>query len=415
MEIEIKELEPCKLSIQYIADAGEILEKRGQILQLFKKAPVPGFRPGKGSLDAIKMHYRNQIEESLKRGLAEDAYHNTLFEKKLRPHGAPLFKSLLMADGKFTCEFELYVKPDFTIAPYIGMDIPKPHADTTEVNFAEKLLQELRVKFGEVSPYVDGEFVQSGDNIIIDYEGTVNGEKIDRLSAEGEMLTVGSTQLMSFNDNLLGMSLGETREFDLVVPDHGLPSLAGKTVKFKATLNMGSKTEPCPLDDTLAHKVGKKDLTELREFVNGAAMTRMANNFKMQIMEAVSAHLVAANNFAVPNWLSLSEAQYLAHNAKVDWEVMAEEDKQRYIEMAEKNVRLALILDKVRETEPEAQLTDQEVFEIIKQNLMKTQTKESVDDAIKEMNKTGYLQILFSRIKDEYALDFIARKVNIVE
>jgi len=415
MEIEVKELEPCKLSIQYVADAGEILDKRGQVLQAFKKAPVPGFRPGKGSLDAIKMHYRSQIEESLKRGLAEDAYHNTIFEKKLRPHGAPLFKSILMADGKFTCEFEIHVKPEFTLAPYLGVDIPKPHADTNEVNFAEKLLQELRVKFGEAIPYVEGDTVQTGDNVIIDYEGTLDGEKINNLSAEGEMLTVGRSQLMSFDDNLIGMTLGETKEFDLVVPEHGLPSLAGKTLHFKVTLNMGSKTEPCPLDDTLAHKLGKKDFAELREHVNGMSMTRMANNFKMQIIEAISARLVADNNFAVPNWLSLSEAQYLVHNAKADWDSMAEVDKQRYIEIAEKNVRLALILDKVRESEPDAQITDQEVFEIIKQNLVKSQTKESVDDAIKEMNRTGYLQILFSRIKDEYALDFIAKKANIVE
>jgi len=415
MEIEIKELESCKLSVQYVADAGEILDKRGQILQLFKKAPVPGFRPGKGSLDAIKMHYRNQIEESLKRGLAEDAYHNTIFEKKLRPHGAPLFKSILMVDGKFTCEFEIHVKPEFTLTPYLGIDIPKPHADTNEVHFAEKVLQEFRVKFGEAIPYLEGDVVQTGDNVIIDYEGTLDGEKINNLSAEGEMLTVGRSQLMNFDDNLLGMTLGESKEFDLVVPDHGLPSLAGKTLHFKVTLNMGSKTEPCPLDDTLAHKLGKKDFAELREHVNGMSMTRMANNFKMQIIEAISARLVADNNFAVPNWLSLSEAQYLVHNAKADWDSMAEVDKQRYIEIAEKNVKLALILDKIRETEPDAQITDQEVFEIIKQNLVKTQTKESVDDAIKEMNRTGYLQILFSRIKDEYALDFIAKKANIVE
>ena len=99
MQIEVTEVEPCKLSIQYTAEAGEILEKRGQIINAFKKAPVPGYRQGKVPLDAIRMHYRTQIEDSLKRSLAEDAYHNTLFEKKIRPHGAPRFNSLVLADG----------------------------------------------------------------------------------------------------------------------------------------------------------------------------------------------------------------------------------------------------------------------------------------------------------------------------
>ena len=118
MEIEIKEVEPCKLSIHYVAGAEEILNKRGVVIESFKKAPVPGFRPGKATVEAIRMHYKDQIEESLKRALMEDAYHNTLFEKKLRPHGAPRFNAALLADGKFTVDFELFIKPEFELAAY---------------------------------------------------------------------------------------------------------------------------------------------------------------------------------------------------------------------------------------------------------------------------------------------------------
>src|SRR5271166_2362217 len=122
MEIEVKENEPCKLTINCTANAGEILNKRAEVLTSFKKAPVPGFRPGKATVDAIKLHYKDQIEESLKRALAEDAYHNTLFEKKLRPHGAPRFNSLLMVDGKFTCSFDLFTKPDFELLQYKDLE-----------------------------------------------------------------------------------------------------------------------------------------------------------------------------------------------------------------------------------------------------------------------------------------------------
>src|SRR6185436_2027284 len=415
MEINVKELEPCKLSIQYIADAGEILEKRAQILQVFKKAPVPGFRPGKGTLDAIKIHYKNQIEESLKRGLAEDAYHNTIFEKKLRPHGAPFFKSLMIADGKFTCDFDLHVKPDFELAPYKELEIPKPQEDFSSVEFSEKILQELRRKFGDAYPYTENDFVQDSDNVIIDYQGTVDGVKIDNLSAQGEMLTVGRSQLLNFDDNLLGMVLGETREFDVKVPENGLPSLAGKLVHFKVTLNMGSKTELCALDDSLAVKMGKKDFSELKEFVHAAALSRTSNSSKLALNEAITNRLVNDNKFAVPNWLSLSEARYLAHNSKMDWETMNDVDKEKYLQMAESNVKLSLILDRIRDLEPEAQITDQEVFDIVKQNLTKMNNQKSIDDTIKEMNRTGYLQILFSRIKDEFVLDFITKSVKVIE
>src|SRR5688572_32841501 len=108
MNISVTEIEPCKLQIRYEADALTILNKRAKVIEAFKKAPVPGFRTGKASVDAIKVHYKNQIEESLKRALAEDAYHDTLFEKKFRPQGAPRFNTLNLSDGKFVCEFEMF-------------------------------------------------------------------------------------------------------------------------------------------------------------------------------------------------------------------------------------------------------------------------------------------------------------------
>jgi trigger factor len=415
MQIDIKELEPCRLSVHYESGAEEILNKRGEIIKHFKKAPVPGFRPGKASLDAIKIHYRTQIEESLKRALAEDAYHNTLFEKKIKPHGAPRFNNAMLADGKFTCDFDLHTKPDFEPAPYKNLEIPKPHEPMTDIEVAARMMQELRVKAGEVTPYSESEFVQHGDNVIVDYDGLVDGEKVENLCGQAEMLTVGTSQLTEFDDNLLGMAIGETREFDLTVPPTGLPSMVGKVIHFVVTLNMGSKNTPCPLDDTLAQKVGKKDLAELQEFVQGAAQGRVMESFKAQVNEAVAHRLVDTNLFQVPNWMSLSEAQYLAHQAKLDWATILDLDKEKYIELATKNVKLSLVLDRIRELEPEAQLTDQEVFDMIKQNISKSKVTTSFDDVIKEMQRTGYLQILMSRIRDEHTLDFVVKNSRIIE
>lgn len=415
MQIEITELEPCKLSVHCTADAEEILNTRGKVLEAFKKAPVPGFRPGKATIEAIRIHYRDQIEESLKRALAEDAYHNTLFEKKLRAHGAPRFNGAVLADGKFNCDFELFTKPNFDLAAYDGLEIPNPSEAHGAQEVSELMLQELRTRFGDVIPYTEEDFVQKGDNVILDYEGTIDGQKVDNLSATGDMITVGTSQLPIFDDNLLGMKMGETREFDIVVPSTGLPSMVGKTVKIKATLNMGSKTSICPLDDTLAQKVGKKDLNELREFVHTAAEVRLTQAHQMKIREAVANRLVADNQVAVPGWLTLSEAQYLVHNAKMEWNTLPDPDREKYLELAEKNVKLALILDKIREVRPEAQLTDQEVFDIIKKNLANTKVTTSLDDVIKEMNRTGYLQVLFSRIRDEHALDFVVKTAKLIE
>jgi trigger factor len=416
MQIEVTEIEPCRLSVVYTADAGEIFNKRGEVAAAFKKAPVPGFRPGKATMDAIKSHYRTQIEESLKRALAEDAFHNTLFEKKIKPHGPPRFNSVLLADGKFTCEFDLHTKPDFDLPEHVNLRIPKPHEFESETEVVEKLLQQLRIQFGEVAPFTETDFVQKGDNVIIDYETELEGVKQDHLCATGEMITVGNSNFTAFDDQLLGMTLGETREFDLAIPkEGGMPSVAGKTVHIRTTLNMGSKSTPCPLDDSLAAKMGKKDMNELREYARGTAMASVQNKFKAQVNESVAMQLVEATTVNVPNWMTLSEAQYLAQSAKMDWTVMTDEDRLQFMNMAERNVKLSLILDRIREEHPEAQLTDQEVFEIIKRNLAQTKMAVNMDEVIDKMNKSGYLQILFSRVRDEHTMDYITKTVQFIE
>jgi trigger factor len=415
MQIEVQELEPCKLNIHYEANALEIMDKRAEVQTAFKKAPVPGFRQGKASIDAIKVHYRQQIEDALKRALAEDAYHNTIFEKKLRPHGAPKFNNLLLDGGKFVCEFEMYTKPDFEVAPYKGMEIPAPDQKEDPAELTEKMLQELRVRLGDVVPYADGDFVQQGDNIIIDYEGTINGESVPGLKNEGEMVTIGNNAIPDFDSNLLGMVVGDTREFDIHAPTESLPSIAGKTVHFKVTLTTGAKTTPCPLNDELATRMGKKDFNELREHVAAAAAARVQTSFKGAVHDAIAKRLVADNDIKVPNWMSLSEARYLAHQSQLDWTTMQDQDKEKFMEMATKNVKLSLVLDKIRELEVESQLSDQEVFEIIKQNLAKTKVQKPLDEVIQEMNKSGYLQILFARIRDEHTMDFVAKATKVTD
>lgn len=419
MNINMNEVEPCKYSVAYEADALKIFNKRAEVLNLFKKAPVPGFRAGKASNEALNSHYKDQIEDALKRALAEDAFHDTLFEKKIKPFGPPRFLSILMANGKFTCEFELYTKPSFELNSWQALEVAKPHLDETQDTLFQSMMQSLRVRYGEVLPYTDTDFVQDGDNIIIDYEGTLNGEAVPHLCAAGEMLTVGAHKVAMLDQHLIGMTPGETREFDLVAPEGTLPSLEGKSIHFKVTLITGSKTIPCPLNDELATKLDMPSFEDVTKFVGEAAMGKFSNLQQSKLNEAVSLKLLEVNTFDVPNWMSLSEAQYLVQQAKLDWESFNDEDRAQYIKMAEKNVRLALILDKIRESDASTQMADQEVFDALKANLAaataKNGTNISFDDMMKNLNKTGMLQVLMQRMKDEFTLNCVVKQAKILE
>lgn len=410
MEINISEKEYCKLEVHYEADKDQIDSKKLEVLSLFKKAPVPGFRENKANIEVIKIHYKKQIEEALKRALAEEAFHNTMFEKNIKPLGQPSFTNMLLQGNKFSCEFAVSKKPDFELGQYKDLEIPAYVPTHTVEEMTERMLEELRVQYGEMVPYGENDFVQNEDKVIVNYTGSLDGVREDNLSSDGELLTIGSTPLKEFDQNLLGMKVGETREFDILIPDTGLPSYKNKTVHFSASVSIGSKVNKLPLDNSLAAKLGKGTYEELRELVASTAARKRVEEVRTDAVSRVSALLTSSHDFIVPQFLTLSEAQYLAANSKRDWDTLSDADKETYFKLSDSNVKLALILDRIRDVEPEAQLSDQEVVDMIKDNVSKS--NQNTDEVLMNMNKSGYLPVLIARLRDENTLDFILKSVK---
>lgn len=418
MEINITETGYCQVNVLYEADLDQVEKKRNEVALHFKNAPVKGFRPGKANIEVIKIQYRNQINEALKKALAEEAFHKAVVEKNIQPFGVPNFKNMTLLNNKFTCEFSVHKKPEFVLAPYKNLEFPKQEIGFTTVELVQKFLQEARIRYGESVPYGEGDFVQTTDNIIIDYkayEVKDDGEEVEltNLAATGELLTVGQSLLNGFDDNLLGMKIGENRKFTLKIPETGLPSVAGKNVSFDVNLMLGSKVQPMPLNDELAKKMDKETLVELETYMSEMATAKVSEAQYAAQVNQIASKLVSDNDFKVPEWLVLSEAQYLAYSAGLKWDTITDEDKNSYLIVAEKNVKLALVLDKIRGEEPETQLSDQEVLDMIKGTLSKTST--DPEESLKKMNQNGYLNILVNRIRDEYVLDFVFKNSKTVE
>lgn len=416
MEIQTQELEYCKLNVTCLSSKEELLTKKQEVLEAFRKAPVPGNRKNKASLDAIKVYYKNQINESLKRAMAETCFHETLFQKNIKPISNPQFTSLSLDDNAFKCEFVLFTKPDLTLGQYKDFSIPTPAIKENVEMLTNKFLQELRESAGQSEQFTDQDFVQMGDTVILDYDCFDDGNKVDAVSAQGDIVRVGKTSLEEFEKNLIGMKLGETREFNFSVPANAPTPVAGKTVKFVVTLNSGSKNSPAPIDDELANRFNHKNIDDLMADLSMRASKEYDATLKSKKIEQLTALLLENNKTDVPSWLALHEAKYLASNSRNNWDNLNNEEKLYYIQTASKNVQLGLILEKVREEEPECQLTEEETLEIIKraipENLLQ---KSSLQDTLQALNSSGQLQLLVNRAKDEHTFDFLLKSSKFVE
>lgn len=413
MQIEMNETEYCKVDVHYEADIEAVLAKRSEVVGKFKDATVPGFRQGHASPEVLKIYFRKEIDDALKRELANEAAQNTVYEKKIKPFGHPQFKAVNLEGNKFSCDFSLHVQPDFELKQYKEFEIPKPVEKISAPELAQRILQDLRVRYGETTQYGENDFVQIGDNVVIDYNGTVDDQPVDRLTASGELVQVGKTPIPGFDDNLLGMKAGEERVFVLNMPDSVADSLAGKAVHFKVKLVLGSKIQPAPLDDSLAKKVGFEDFQTMMNHASTTASSRVQETTKNEIMDQITRRLVSGHDFKIPHWISSAEAQMVAKNNGENWEVLSDTQKEKYLEHADNSIKLSLILSKVRDTEPEAQLTDEEVFKVAKENISKFSN--NPDEVFEGIFKNGHLPLLFNRIRDEHTIAFIQKYCTIVE
>jgi trigger factor len=422
--LEINEIEYCKINVQYEADNDTIAKKKAEVISKFKGQKVPGYRNGHATTEAIKHHYRKEINETLKQELAEEAVYTALSEKDLKPFGRPVFSYanleesyIVSSNGesalpKFRCEFSLHVQPTFELGIYKDFEIPKPAVNITTEELTQRMLQDLRMKYGQTNPFEEEDFVQMGDTVILDYKTTIDGNLVEELCNTGDILNVGRINIPGFSESMLGMKLGETREFDLNMPeDHKV--YANKTLHLEVKLTMGSKITPAALDDELAKNIGIETFDKLMDNVRSMASGRVKELEDNQLMDQISKRLIANHDFKIPSWVSVAEAQINARNNKLDWNNISDEEKEKYIDMSDKSIKLSLILQKVRDLEPDAQLTDEEIYNIAKQNLSRFSPEP--DKIIEEMFKNGHLAILFNRIKDENTIKFIEKNCKMVE
>jgi trigger factor len=424
MTIEITEIEYCKIQVKYEAEPDIISKKRNEVIDKFKSRKVPGFRDGHATIAAIKQHYRKQIGEVLKQELTDEAVQNAMFEKNLKPLGRPtlsyanLDESLLVgingesALPKFTCEFSMNVQPEFELGAYKDFEIPKPAASIPEEELSQRILQDLRVKNGHTTPYEQDDFVQMGDTVIIDYTGSIDGNQIEDLTKTGDMLNIGRINIPGFSESLLGMKPEDTREFDLNLPeDH--KDYPGKTIHMNVKLTMGSKTIPAALDDELAKQIGLENFDKLLEGVKSMATTRIKELETNQIMDQITNRLVENHQFRIPTWISMMEAEINVRNSGHEWKTIPDVEKEKFVDMAEKSIKLSLILQKVRDNEPDATLSDEETFSVAKQNI--SQFSQEPEKLLAEMVKNGHIYILLNRIRDQYALEFIQKTCKLLE
>ena len=262
MSLQVEKLEKnmAKLTIEVSA---EELEKaiQGAYLKQRKNIAVPGFRKGKVPRQMIeKMNGAEIFYEDAANALIPDAYAKAYEESGLEIVSQPSIDVIQLEKGKpFIFTAEVAVKPEVTLGEYKGLKVDKISTRVTAKEVDAKLEEEQKKNARTVT--VEDRAVQDGDEVVLDFEGFVNGVAFEGGKGENYPLTIGSGSFIpGFEEQLIGVEAEKEVEVNVTFPEeYHAADLAGKEAVFKCTVHEIKVKELPELDDEFAAEVSEFD------------------------------------------------------------------------------------------------------------------------------------------------------------
>lgn len=411
-QMQVEEPEFCKLQVHYVADPAVVESKVEEAIQTLRKIKIPGFRQGKAPDHAIKIKLKGQIDNYVANAMASHAIDDIVFENDIKIISRPDFSNVTLHGKTFHCDVSLFKKPSFELSN-IKFDLEKPKQTQTEEDLVQKSIENLQKNLGEMQPYEETDSVAVGDQITFSFTSTIDGKPFDSSTMEGEFYQVGQDRWKGFDTYLIGMKADETREFDFVF-EEGTGELSGKTAHFSVTIHMGTKVKSAEINDEFFTKLGVKDLEDLNEKLKQVSSATVKRNEVAYLRGQVARKLVDENVFEVPEIMVNREARTIAANSGIsDFELLSKEELDRLSDQAKTSIRLSLIVDSIRDKEPDSILNDNEARGHLAQHL--ASQGQDPNKLFRDSKMQYQMATLMQQIKDEFTLQWVLDQCNTSE
>lgn len=408
-------IEGVKHSLEITVPVKEVDEETERVIaEIQKKVRLPGFRPGKAPVSLVKARFAGDIRQDVLEKLVPKAFRAAAEKDHLEVVGAPDISDVHFHEGeplKFKADFE--VAPAFDLGEYRGIVVTYSEPEVSSEDVARRL-DEIREQKSE---YINEEprALADGDYAMVSLE-SLSGVQ-PKISQDEIMLKIGDeATLAPFSENLRGAAPEESREFDVSYPeDYERKNLAGRTVRFRATVKAVRRKELPELNDEFAKDLGDyQTLDEVREMIRKGILREREMRAQDLAKQELIDKLVEAHNFPIPeayvnrqieinveNQLRTLAAQGIdPKTIKLDWAKVRESQKDK----AARDVRASLLLDKVGEREA-IHATQEEVDKEVQR--IARQQREAVAVTRAKLQKEGALGRIAGAIRTEKTLNFL--------
>ncbi len=240
-----------------------------------KNIAIPGFRKGKAPRKMIETMYGAHVfyEDGLEE-IFPKVYEEAIVNQEIKAVGRPSLTDMnISEDHIVTITIETEVYPEVTLGDYKGLEVEKAEAVVSDAEVQAEL---DRMAQNVASTETVERAAEMGDTANIDFEGFDNGVPFDGGKGQGHDLKLGSNSFVpGFEEQIVGMNVGEEKDIDITFPEDYHKDLAGKAVVFHVKLNKLTVTNVPAQDDEFAKDVSEFDtLDALKEDIRAKALDR---------------------------------------------------------------------------------------------------------------------------------------------
>ena len=366
---------------------------------------IPGFRKGKAPRAVVEgMYGKDVFYQDAMDELAPQAFEQGVKEAELRFVGAPSITDVNVTDERTAAyTFTVTLYPEVTLGQYKGIEATREPVSVSDEDVNAEVESARKRNARKVS--VERE-AQMGDTANIDFDGFLNGERFDGGKAEGYDLELGSNSFVpGFEEQIVGMQIGEEKDLDITFPEEYVEDLAGKAVVFKVKLNSLTVSELPELDDEFAKDVSEFDtLDEYRADIRANLEKRRQDEAEEKVRSEIM-HKAAENmTVEIPEVMVQEKVEEILRNYAANFGL-----NSRDMEYAQLLQMMGLDENTINVSiRPGAQV--QVKNDLLIEAVIKAESIEATDEEVEEyLNKVAEsIQAQPEEVKNYFGLEFLA-------
>lgn len=337
--------------------------------EMAASARIPGFRPGKVPVNHLKKIYGKSVMAEVVQQTLDDSSKEALVQQNLKPAYQPEIgltedeqeiKSVIDGESDLSYTMTFEIVPTVAVDDFSELEFDSFQVDVSDEHVEESLTA-IANQYRDFEPRAEGAKAEAGDRVIISFVGRVDGTEFEGGSAESVPLELGSNSFIpGFEDQLVGTKVGDDVVVKVTFPDdYAESTLAGKDAEFSVAVTEVEGPKEAEVDDELAQRLGIEDLAKLKDMVREQVGSEFSKMTEMKLKRDVLDTLDTKYRFELPEklveaefnqiWAALTREMEQQKQTFEDDNTTEEDARKEYNEIAERRVRLGLVLGTIGE------------------------------------------------------------------